>query len=105
MSYFSVSIVVLAKAFEAVSYVTCHLVEDKDWHYQPKVQKTLNAISLDFGLYHELATMMSVLGLYYKESKFEQEVKDGASYETELRQGRLERVDCKGDTPTDESLW
>jgi hypothetical protein len=46
-----------------------------------------------------------VLGLYYKESKFEQEVKDGASYEMELRQGWLERVDCKGDTPTDESLW
>jgi hypothetical protein len=81
------------------------LLRVKTWHYQPKVQKTLNAISLDFGLCHELAAMMSVLGLYYKESKFEQEVKDGASYETELRQGRLERVDCKGDTPTDESLW
>lgn len=105
MSYFSVSMVVLAKAFAPVSYITCHLVEGKDWHYQPKVQKTQNAISLDFGLCHELTTMMSVLGLYYKESKFEQEVKDGASYEMVLRQGRLERVDCKGNTPTDESLW
>jgi hypothetical protein len=31
--------VVLAKAFASVSYITCHLVEGKDWHYQPKVKK------------------------------------------------------------------
>jgi hypothetical protein len=30
--------VVLAKAFATVSYITCQLVEGKDWHYQPKVQ-------------------------------------------------------------------